>query len=258
MLDFFVRNGFDYIEEKIKAGEQVALLAYTKKNVMQMADIVKKHFPDAEIANLVPEQVCNSTIFTSYIKRYDTEMAYLPFNDYSMQVSTDIMNRLDMLVPAKSYDSSKKPVAKMLYKWRCENAATVNEWYRQFTNQQLSKKDFVKNVQKNMVQFEIMNNAIRQSLASKRNQDNKELQNIKNANILLSTIHSAKGLEFDNTIVLYQADNKMIEPNKRMYYVAFTRAMKSEYILAYDTVVNPKIVADYEAIENALINKGIA
>ena len=40
-----------------------------------------------------------------------------------------------------------------------------------------------------------------------------------------------------------------------MYYVAFTRAMKSEYIVAYDTVVTPKIQADYEAILENLHDK---
>ena len=30
-----------------------------------------------------------------------------------------------------------------------------------------------------------------------------------------------------------------------MYYVAFTRAMKSEFILAYGTVASPQIEADY-------------
>ena len=37
----------------------------------------------------------------------------------------------------------------------------------------------------------------------------------------------------------------MDEEKKRMYYVALTRAMKSEYILAYDTMVSPQIQADY-------------
>ena len=68
------------------------------------------------------------------------------------------------------------------------------------------------------------------------------------ADFVISTIHSAKGLEFDNTVVYYENASDMQEPDKRKYYVAFTRAKKSEYIFAYDTLVKPKIVGDYARI----------
>ena len=44
----------------------------------------------------------------------------------------------------------------------------------------------------------------------------------------------------------------MAEDKKRMYYVAFTRAMKSEYILAYDTVASPQVQADYITVLEGL------
>ena len=46
----------------------------------------------------------------------------------------------------------------------------------------------------------------------------------------------------------------MNEEEKRMYYVAFTRAMNSEYILAYGTVKSPQIDADYHTILHELSN----
>jgi DNA helicase-2/ATP-dependent DNA helicase PcrA len=78
---------------------------------------------------------------------------------------------------------------------------------------------------------------------------------VKSANLILSTIHSAKGLEFENTVVIYKAENSMDEEKKRMYYVALTRAMKSEYVLAYDTVANAKIEADYRTIVDTLTKR---
>jgi DNA helicase-2/ATP-dependent DNA helicase PcrA len=47
----------------------------------------------------------------------------------------------------------------------------------------------------------------------------------------------------------------MDEEKKRMYYVALTRAMKSEYVLAYDTVANAKIEADYRTIVDTLTKR---
>jgi DNA helicase-2/ATP-dependent DNA helicase PcrA len=48
----------------------------------------------------------------------------------------------------------------------------------------------------------------------------------------------------------------MSEEKKRMYYVALTRAMKSEYILAYGTLKSPQIEADYNTILNELCGGG--
>ena len=103
--------------------------------------------------------------------------------------------------------------------------------------------------------FEIDHNKIKQALLSSGTNNNK-LEDAKDADIVLSTIHSAKGLEFDNTVVIYQADNYMSEEKKRMYYVALTRAMKSEYILAYGTLKSPQIEADYNTILNELCGGG--
>ena len=73
---------------------------------------------------------------------------------------------------------------------------------------------------------------------------------MENAKFVLSTIHSAKGLEFDNVLVVYEneSESSIDEATKRMYYVAFTRAKKAEFIFAYDTMAYPKICGDYEKI----------
>ena len=99
--------------------------------------------------------------------------------------------------------------------------------------------------------YEIRTNSIRQSLLAKQNEESKKAAD-PNANFVLSTIHSAKGLEFENCIVIHRNDNNMDEDQKRMYYVAFTRAKNTELILSYDTVKNPQIEANYKLICNAL------
>ena len=84
---------------------------------------------------------------------------------------------------------------------------------------------------------------------------------VANADLVFSTIHSAKGLEFDNVIVLYKneaslrGDGSLDEDQKRMYYVAFTRAMNSELILAYGTHVNPRIMGDWAQVHKALLER---
>ena len=121
-------------------------------------------------------------------------------------------------------------------------------WTNQVINGQMTNDAFLDLLKENMLQYEIKSNAIKQSLLSARNQQNKQNDNVANANFLLSTIHSAKGLEFDNVVVFYRNENSLDEEKKRMYYVAFTRAMKSEYVLAYDTCASPQIQADYVTV----------
>ena len=118
----------------------------------------------------------------------------------------------------------------------------------QFQNGQLTEKEMLDLIKDNLLKFEISTNAIKQSLLSSKNQQAKKDNAAADADFVISTIHSAKGLEFQNVIVLYRNENQMEEDKKRMYYVAFTRAMSTEYILAYDTMTSPQIQADYVTV----------
>ena len=72
---------------------------------------------------------------------------------------------------------------------------------------------------------------------------------------MVSTIHGAKGMEFDNVVVLHKENPAMSQELKRMFYVAFTRAMNSMYVLSYGTVKNPPITSSYESIVNVLTER---
>ena len=67
--------------------------------------------------------------------------------------------------------------------------------------------------------------------------------NIKNTPILVSTIHSVKGLEFDTVIIVNTVDgnipmrNADMEQEKNLFYVAVTRAKDELYILVPKKIV---------------------
>ena len=171
-------------------------------------------------------------------------------------ICSEIMYRLDKLV----YDpvAAQPKVAKILSNWKSEQGAIISSWLAQVNNGQLTSDAFMELLKENMLQHEIKSNAMKQALLSNKNQQAKKEAAIKGSNFLLSTIHSAKGLEFDNVVVLYRNENALAEDKKRMYYVAFTRAMKSEYILAYDTVASPQVQADYITVLEGLHQKAPA
>lgn len=240
----------DYINKKVKAGEQVAFLAYTRRHVFNMEKIIQDRFPQLKVVNLVPSKGYNSTIMSEYIKRFWNQARFIPANSIVNVVAQEIMGHLDELTP--NPDMAKQQTQSMLADWAAEQSSHINNWANELMQGKISHQEFMELVRDNMLQFEIKRNAVRQSLLSARNEEAKQNEDIKNANILLSTIHSAKGLEFQNTVVLYQAKNDMDEEKKRMYYVAFTRAMNSELVIAYDTVTHPKIQNDYDNIIDSL------
>lgn len=235
-----------YIDEKLDKGEKVTFLAYTRRHISQINEALKKIYPDREIVSLVPEKLYNSTVFSSFIKQYWSEIKFVPSQNIINVIVAKLLNKLGFLVRDK--DKSLQSVQKLLGDWRTQYTNTIAAWQNQVANNQLSTADFMENVKESMLSFEIQHNAVKQALLSARNEESKNKDNVAKADFILSTIHSAKGLEFDNVIVIYRNENDMNEEKKRMYYVAFTRAVKSEYILAYDITKDPQILADYRTI----------
>lgn len=92
-------------------------------------------------------------------------------------------------------------------------------------------------------------------MTNQRNRDRKAKNAEAQADLVVSTIHGAKGMEFDNVVVLHKENPSMSQELKRMFYVAFTRAMNSMYVLSYGTVKNPPITSSYESIVNVLTER---
>lgn len=245
-----------YIDDCLAKGEQVAFLAFTRRDIAKIQNILNNMYPNLSTVSLVPQKMYNSTILSSFIKKYWDDIKFVPKTNIVNTIIQEIMARLQFLV----YDATAQGphIMTILQKWKSEQGATINMWLNQVNAGQLTSDAFMDLLRENMLQHEIRSNAMKQALLSNRNQQAKQDTAVKNANFLLSTIHSAKGLEFDNVVVFYRNENALAEDKKRMYYVAFTRAMKSEYILAYDTTGSPQIQADYMTVLEALHAKAPA
>lgn len=246
----FMKDIKPYMDQKLAAGEKIAVLAFTRDVIFRVQSILQDMYPDKNIVNLIPDKMFNTVVLSEFIKKYWNEVQFVPTKSIMHVVAQGVLTRLVNLVcnPDKALPS----VQSMLIKWIDEQKPTVDAWQQMYMNGVMTLDQFMDNVKESMLQFEIRNNAIKQALLSARNEENKKNQSATDADFLLSTIHSAKGLEFDNVIVIHRNENDMPEDKKRMYYVAFTRAMKSEYILTYDTVASPKIQGDYDTIVKLL------
>lgn len=248
----FAKEIRPYLNKCLKRNEQVAFLAYTRNDIAKIQSILEAQYPNCKTVSLVPQKMYNSTIMSAYIKKYWDDVKFFPMNTIVNTLLQEVMQKLQYLT---NRDKQIGPsVHTMLLKWRQEQGPIIQSWIQQVTNNQLSHDACLDLIRENMLQYEIRHNSIKQALLSSQNQKNKQSENVKDANFLISTIHSAKGLEFDNVVVFFRNENNMDEEKKRMYYVALTRAMKSEYILAYDVAASPQIEANYITVLEKLHN----
>jgi DNA helicase-2/ATP-dependent DNA helicase PcrA len=235
-----------WIAERLGRGEQVAFLAYSRAEVSIMEKKLQELFPGEHVANLVSDRTYPTTVFSQYIKLFWNDVCQLDPKDAAFAIHKGINDNLDQLT--KNAAAAAGAVAKMTSDWWIAGANEINGWLGLYQAGQITADEFFERLQDNVLGYEIRHNGIKQSLMNQKNRERKEKNLNAQAKLVVSTIHGAKGLEFDNVLVVHKYDPQMAEDNKRMYYVAFTRAMKSMYVLSYGTAKNPRIEADYEML----------
>jgi DNA helicase-2/ATP-dependent DNA helicase PcrA len=236
----------NYIDSCLARGEQIAVLAYKRKDIYCIEEAIKKLYPTATINNLIPKRQYDSAIFSAFIKNYWNEVQFIPTKSIEIVICQAIIGKVDFLMRG-DHNKNLAIIQKSVGGWRTQNAGIIQSWQTQYTHGLMNQDEFFENLKQSLLDYEIRTNSIRQSLLAAQNEEAKKNAD-PNANFVLSTIHSAKGLEFDNCIVIHRNDNNMDEDQKRMYYVAFTRAKNTELILSYDTVKSPQIETNYKLI----------
>lgn len=258
-----------WMDDKLAKGEQVAILAPKRFTLTKVEDALRKIYSiprpqtpgaQSDIVSLVPVRPRDNAIFSKFISRYWENIKYAPPMNIITTIRRELSDKFDWIMPYKSQATLQKArddvfgrpgVSRGLF-GDFENmyGARIMNWQNQVSMSVITTAQMLDEIKKLMIDFEIKRNAITKSVISARNEEEKKAQCIEKAKFVLSTIHSAKGLEFDNVLVVYEneSESSIDEATKRMYYVAFTRAKKAEFIFAYDTLAYPKICGDYEKI----------
>lgn len=239
-----------YIDGCLDRGEQVAFLAFSRREVTALEDVLKVMYPNRVVANLVSERTYSTTVFSEYIKQFWNDICQITPANAAFAVTQEIPKKLDQIT--RNADKAGPAVGRMMSDWWINNGASINGWLAQIAANQLTSAQFYDDLRQNLLDYEIRHNSIKQSLMNQKNKERKEKNLASKADLVVSTIHGCKGLEFDNVVAVHKYDSQMDEADKRMYYVAFTRAMNTEYILSYGTVKNARIETDYQLLITAL------
>jgi len=236
----------DWIAEKLGNNEQVTFLAYRRSDLKNFEDIIKIMFPQASFINIVPAKNYQQTFFSKYIRLMGNDYTHRAGNDASVEIMRHIIGNKEKI--GVYNDNADAALKKSLTEWMTKNRDELMAKDLMLQNGLITMKDFNDYAFQTLIDYEIEKNALKLRLTSMRNQQKKE-QDISHYNFVASTIHSAKGLEFDNVILLYNEHDSAMEETKRMYYVGLTRARQSEYILAYNAhKQSSNIRTAYEAI----------
>lgn len=250
----YLQNVVDpWVQTRLAAGERVAFLMHTRDMVARTEAKLKELHPSKQVANLVSDKTWSTTVFSQFVKMYWHEVCQVPDVAHaSLAISQGIRDNLGALTRQQNLTKTTPQVEKMIINWWLENANHINGWVGLVKAQQWTRDQFFEELRTNLLNYEITHNKIRQSLTNHKNREKKEANLVASANLIVSTVHGAKGLEFDHVVVVHKFSSQMEEADKRMYYVAFTRAMKSEFILSHGSVKKPRITSDYDLIVDAL------
>lgn len=228
----------DYIEEKLNNKEQICLLAFSKVHGLIMQNAIAEKYPDKSIINITSKRVKNITYFSKFICRFWEDTKFYDIDKFIPSVVQGMYTNISYFTYGDQIDNLQD----FIRKWLTSEDTTLRNWTKQAKAKNITKDELREYVRDNMLDFEIKTNAIKQRLLSGKNED---LKDTEGKDFIISTIHGVKGLEFDNVIVLIKNSELNKENCKRLYYVALTRAIKSEYVIAYDTIKEPVIVSAY-------------
>lgn len=248
-----------YIDDKLAKNEQVCILAPQRHTLFIIEKYLRQLYPNCQFASLIPQRQYDTALFSKFIAKWWDTISYTPPNGIISTIKRELLAKIPYM-SFKNQAALQKThdiAVKMMDDFDAQYGNTVANWQNQVAMSVMTSQQMLDEIKKLMISFEIKRNAVAQALLSNKNAEAKKASDVDNANFVLSTIHSAKGLEFDNVIVYYKSESESNtdEATKRMYYVAFTRAKKTEFIFAYDTMARPKIEGDYERIIKDLTAK---
>lgn len=213
-----------FITKCITNKEHIGVMAYTRRNVFMIEDLIKQFYPDLRYTNIMSALNQSNSWFSMWCANFFRD-ELLTKRNIAGHIVDDIKAHINQLSKAKV---SEGILDSYLLEWYNKEKVSIDL----LQNAQTPKDELKQHIINTMFNFEISKNIIRQQLMGKRNKDRSNL-NFKDTDIILSTIHSAKGLEFDNTIILYDDRDYSNEETKRQQYVALTRAKNKEYIIAF-------------------------
>lgn len=238
----------EYVDEKLLNGERVAFLSHKGSHVKIMEETLNRLYPQLKIVNLRNDRPYTLALFSEFLKDEADTVNTLPIDQFHASFYHAFSKYISNAQSKRGQSSTltQKYADIMLAKWTGECQQACANVALAYKGKQLTTDEARKELASIVLQCEIRHNAMLQSIASQRSEERKNSDDAQNAPLVVSTIHSAKGLEFDNVVLLVMDDTLPIQEQMRMYYVGMTRAQKSELIMAVSKTTRSTLGTIYQ------------
>lgn len=208
-------------------GEQVAVLGFSRSEVAAVSELIEGSFPNVSAAYLSEVKPFDSDVLSVAMKHvWSTVEAVDPANAFFVFYNL-VVGNLQAWVPKPAVVEVE--VRGLLERWWSANGGWFQQSVSEVLSGRLPRDMFFEGLRRSLLEFEIRNSIVAQSLSDESTVEDR----IRGANVVFSTIHGVKGLEFDHCVVVLKDDQPLSEEKKRLYYVALTRAKCSELVLGY-------------------------
>ena len=243
----------NYVLTKLKNGEQVALVGYTRQELMIIRQALEQLLADNNlnipITSLVQDKAGIAAIWTTALARGNNDLKTLAVTP---TINNDIRRILLDAVDNSYRSRSQKQRA--FYQSKMNETLDqlfVSPQWIYLKNQLLARKIKVSNLRSYLYGY--MVRVEKREISASNYLQSKETPNVKDAQIVLSTIHRVKGFEFDNVVVFHNAfktksaQGSNLQELFRMYFVALSRAKNSELIVNVGPM--QKVISEHTMFE---------
>lgn len=229
--DYGVESPLEYLVNAVATGESVAVLTPTRRYANMLRTLIDDISANSSTISLstcsiVPVLPYTNEVFSKFIAEKWKGISALPISS----TVDAILDGVAKYVPGGPDSDRHKNGLRYVGNFRQMYGTHCIMLYNLWVSGQITNDGYFDTLRQYMLSYENITNQNAQQRASVRNQNLKEAAKNSNNAITFSTIHSAKGLEYDHVLVLYDGTEET-ESSMRMNYVALTRAKKTEYVV---------------------------
>lgn len=221
---------------KIKKGERVAIMGWTRKEVLATGEEIETLLKDnglghIEVTNIMSDNERPMIILSRFARvKNETLRSLDPLNpQYLSEIDRHVEDFVKKTFPKSSYrqnafynDFINNNIKEIV------QSQEWSAWKNDLRSGKIQKYQIGSFLIQQMLRLETRKNSMDQYLKKQ-----KEVPNYDECPVILSTIHGTKGLEFDNTLILFNESKRgsTSQESLRMMFVALSRAKKAEFII---------------------------
>lgn len=242
----------DWFLDKVRKGEQVALMGWTRKEVIEAGKVLEEILQQnglshIKITNIMSNNERPMTILSRFARHKNETLRSLDPTNQTYVVdlerhAEDFVHRVftRSSVKQKNFylDMISKNIGDIL------SSMEWSAWIQDYRANRVNKHQVGSFLIQQLLRAETRKNAMDQFLRKQ-----KETPNYDKCPIILSTIHGTKGLEFTHTVILYNEGKRgsTSQESMRMMFVALSRAKESEFIINSHPATKLRSVSNTQA-----------